>query len=193
MLKLIKISSLSLVFILHSCYCTYDITMNSDGSAHVEIMDWTDIDGELLDESAAGEDFYAEMDLFQNYPAVSNYQRVDSSGFFRISYDVSHIDSLHRYLWPFIEENPDAKQTKFNLENNQLTISHELEENGPNEVTMYAEFIDVKVLMNFEDKITSFNSDMEGVKQNNDHQIELNSNLRVLSYGKGTKTVEVTF
>lgn len=194
---MIKLSTilitLALSLSLSSCFCTYDITLRSNGSVHVEITDWESYDGETLGESAAGEIFYSEMDEFQKSPLVSNYKRTNNNGFFKISYDVSTVDSLHRYLWPPVDEHEGSTQTKFKLQNKTLTISQDLEENGPDEVTMYSEFLPLKVIMNFEDEIKSYTSDLDGTKQNSNFQIELNSNLRDLSYGEGTKTIKITF
>ncbi len=184
---------LPLILILNSCFCTYDITINNDGSAHIEINDWESHDGEQYEQSVGGEDFYSEYDAFKNSEVVSNYERIEENGFYKVTYDINNVDSLENYLFPLNSMESGTAPTSFKYENEQFIITHVFEEDGPNDATMYGEFIPLRVIFRFKKDIVSFSSELDFVKQINKRELEINTDLNTISYGKGTKKVIVSF
>lgn len=182
-----------LLLTLSSCYCTYDITVNKDGSAHILIYDWTQHKGEKIEESVGGETYYTAFDAFKNDPIISNYKRSEQKGFYKVEYDIQTVDSIHRYLFPMNEEDRDSMNVKFKHTEKQFMITNVLEQSGPDEATMYAGSNPFKMIFRFNDKIKSLSTDLNFVKQINKKEIEINSDLDEISYGKGTQKITISF
>lgn len=175
---------------LNSCYSIYDITVNKNGSAHVKVFDMTEENGENIEQSFAGEEFYGGFDNFAKSKIISNYRKSMENGFYNVEYDIENIDSLHLYLIP-PEIEMDFKQTTFKYSDKTFTISQKFDENGPDEATMYAELLPVKITFRFQNKIKEFSSDLDFVTQTGKKEIEVSTNLRQLAYGSGTHEVVV--
>ena len=97
-----------------------------------------------------------------------------------------------RYFSRILTKNENSTKV-WKFENDQFIITHVFEENGPNEATMYGELIPLKVVFRFERDIKSFDSEIDFVKQINKRELEIDTDLNTISYGKGTKKVVVSF
>jgi len=181
-----------LLISLNSCFCTYEVVINKNGSAHIEIYDWDEYEGEKIEESLGGEEFYSGYNSFKKSPIISNFKSDITNGLYKIVFDIENVDSLQYYLFP-PEIGSDYKQTTFKYSNETFLITHTFEENGPSEVTMYGDLNPVKIIFRFKKKIKNFNSELDFVKQIDKKTIEINATLNEISYGKGTHKVVVLF
>lgn len=133
------------------------------------------------------------LTVLKTPPIISDYKRRKEDGFNKVEYDIEHLDSLENYLVPVFEEDRGTKQTTFKYDKKQFIITHVFDENGPNDATMYGELIPIKVVFRFKKRIKSFSSELDFIKQINKRELEINTNLNKISYGKGTKKVVVSF
>lgn len=182
-------------FVLHSCYCTYEVSVNKNGSARVMISDWQELEGKKFEESTMGEEVYSEFDSFKNSVLITNYSREIENKFYTVEFDISNVDSLGQYLIPTIGDSVEMDNPiEFRYSNDKFTITQTFDELlKANEATMYGQLIPFKAVFKFKKRIKNFNSNVDFVKQTSKKSIEVNTNLNNISYGEGTHIVEVFF
>lgn len=183
------------LILLNSCFCTYEVSVKNNGSAHIKIYDWKEYEGERIEESVGGELLYSNFDKFKNSKIISNYNRKIENKFYVVEYDIENIDSLENYLLPISEDSVKMDNIavfKFTREKFTITKTYEGLE-GPDEVTMYGDLVPFKAIFKFDKRIKKFTSDLDYVKQTDKKTIEINTTLNKISYGKGTFQVEVQF
>lgn len=182
-------------FVLHSCYCTYEVSVNKNGSASVKISDWQELEGKKFEESTMGEELYSEFDSFKNSVLITNYSRTVENKFYTVEYDLKNVDSLGSYLLPTINDSVEMDNPiEFTYTKDKFTIIQEFDESlKANEATMYGQLIPFKAVFKFKKRIKNFNSNVDFVKQTGKKTIEINAKLNDISYGEGTHIVEVFF
>jgi hypothetical protein len=171
------------------------VIVNKDGSAHVNISDWTEYEGEKLEESLNGEEMYSDFDSFENSVLITNYSRTEEDKFYTVKYDIKNVDSLGSYLLPIPGDSVEMDNPiVFKYTKDKFTITQEFDESiQANEATMYGELIPFKAIFKFKKRIKNFNSNVDFVKQTDKKTIEVNANLNEISYGEGIHKVEVFF
>jgi len=179
---------------LTSCFTNYNVSIEKDGSAHVVISEMREFEGELI-ESGMFDDFYEEMDYFEKSDQISNYTRKKIDGYYTVEYDIKNIDSIEYYLFPLEGVDPDSvdQLAEFRYTKEKFTISKTYKLSSGGELMMYSELLPYTATFTFKKRIKKFTSDFDYIKQTGNKTIEINSNLNDLSYGEGTKKVEVLF
>lgn len=182
------------LLLLTSCYSDYNVSIEKDGSAHVIITEIQEIDGEKLEQGLFDE-FYEGMDEFQKSNQISGYKREKVDGYYLVEYDIKNVDSLEYYLFPIEGTHPDSVDqiAEFRYTKNSFTITKDYTQACGGELMMYSELIPYCATFTFPKRIKKFKSDFDYIKQVGKKSIEINSNINELSYGEGTKKVEVYF
>ena len=183
-----------LAIVLTSCNTDYNVAINKDGSAHVVINEMRVFDGEVIPPNSF-DDFYEGMDEFEKSTQISNYKRGKIESYMFVEYDIQNVDSLEYYLFPLNGVSKDSADqiAEFRYTKNKFTITKTYNMSSGSEATTYGGLVPYSITFTFKKRIKRFVSDLDYVKKTGKKTIEINSNLDELSYGKGTKTVEVFF
>ncbi len=192
-MKRIKILSVLLVLSLLSS-CTQYILIKKDGSAHLEISN--KIEGEDSEDLAEFEEFIDRYHVHKTSSLVSNFKKEKKNGIYSVQFDVSDVDSLEYFLIPLSRQEVDSTDSWFDVQmtGNTFTLVQEFDEVDSNgDFEMYGELFGYNGIIEFERKIKSFKSDFPYITQIDKHRIQVKSDMRTISYGKGKYVLEIKF
>jgi len=188
-MKHTKFILLLTLFFLSSC--VYHIKIFNDGTSHVKIKDLLiDENGARINAKEYSQEYLVLFDKFQENGIIKNYSRDTTLSIITVDFDVLDIDSLGKFLVPY--RDVDLK-IDFKLTKNKLVITNTyigLESEG--EFGMYTDS-KYSVIIEFEKEIKSLNSELDYIKLKGKKSIKIESNTNELSYGKGSKSIEIVF